>query len=93
MDALRVLWPQTLVGLACVILLALTVPAALPYALLIAGGPLISVPLAVITAAPAVGRALLRLGIGTLPEETAPPPEILALNLPAIALAARRRDS
>src|SRR5204862_8203514 len=47
MDALRVLWPQTLVGLVCVILLALTVPAALPYALLLAGGPLISVPLAV----------------------------------------------
>src|SRR5262249_40376702 len=37
--ALRVLWPQTLVGVACVLLLALTVPSALPYALLLAGGP------------------------------------------------------
>jgi membrane glycosyltransferase len=91
--ALRHLWPQTLLGLACVILLALTVPTAVPYALVIAGGPVVAVPLAVITASPAAGRALLRLGIGRLPEETAPPPEMTALALPAIALATRQRNA
>jgi membrane glycosyltransferase len=89
--AIRVLWPQTLVGLLCVAVLALTVPAALPAALLLAGGPLIAITFAVITASPAVGRALLRLGVGRLPEELDPPPEMRALDLPAIVLAARLR--
>ena len=89
----RQLWPQTLLGLWTVIVLGLTVPAAIPYALFIAGGPLFAIPLAVITALPAAGRALLRIGLGRLPEETAPPPEITALALPAIELSpARRRD-
>jgi membrane glycosyltransferase len=92
--AWRQLWPQTLLGLWTVIVLGLTVPAAIPYALFIAGGPLLAIPLAVITALPAAGRALLRIGLGRLPEETAPPPEITALALPAIELSpARRRDA
>jgi len=77
-------WPQTLIGLAPVLLLACTAPSALPYALLIAGGPLLSIPLAVVTAQPALGRALIALGLDRLPEETAPPPELRALKLPAI---------
>ena len=68
--------------------------AAIPYALFIAGGPLLAIPLAVVTALPAAGRALLGIGLGRLPEETAPPPEITALALPAIELSpARRRDA
>ncbi len=38
--AARQFWPQTLLGLCPVALLAVTVPAAIPYALFIAGGPL-----------------------------------------------------
>jgi hypothetical protein len=38
----------------------------------------------VITAAPATGRLLWRIGLGRLPEETAPPPELTALQLPAL---------
>ena len=91
--AWRQLWPQTLLGLWTVIVLGLTVPAAIPYALFIAGGPLLAIPLAVVTALPAAGRALLGIGLGRLPEETAPPPEITALALPAIELSpTRRRD-
>jgi membrane glycosyltransferase len=90
--AWRQLWPQTLLGIGTVALLAVTAPSAIPWALLIAGGPLLSVPLAVITASPAVGRALVRLGLGRLPEETAPPPEIVALALPAVELAAARQS-
>src|SRR5207244_2509275 len=37
-DAARQLWPHTLLGWSCILVLALTVPAAIPYALFIAGG-------------------------------------------------------
>jgi membrane glycosyltransferase len=89
--AARYLWPQTLMGLAPLLLLAFTVPSAIPYALLLAGGPLLSIPLAVLTARPALGRALIALGLDGLPEEVAPPPELRALELPAIELAQAAR--
>jgi hypothetical protein len=38
---------------------------------------------------PAVGRALVRTGLCRLPEETAPPPELAVLALPAIEAARR----
>jgi membrane glycosyltransferase len=84
--ACRQFWPQTLIALAPVLLLAVAAPSALPYALLIAAGPLLSIPLAVVTAAPALGRALIAVGLDRLPEETLPPPELRALELPAIEL-------
>jgi membrane glycosyltransferase len=84
--ACRQFWPQTLIGLAPVLLLAVATPSAIPYALLIAAGPLLSIPLAVATAAPALGRALIAVGLDRLPEETLPPPELCALELPAIEL-------
>ena len=71
-------------------MLAFTVPAAIPYALFIAGGPALSIPLAVITSWPSVGRALMRAGIGALPEENAPPAPLRKLALPAIEAAALR---
>jgi membrane glycosyltransferase len=90
--ALRQLWPQTMIGLAPIALLAATAPSAVPYALFIAMGPLISIPLAVATASPALGRALIAVGLDRLPEETAPPPELLALKLPAIEMSRHARD-
>jgi membrane glycosyltransferase len=87
--ALRQFWPQTLLGLAPVLLLAVAAPGALPYALLIAGGPLLSIPLAVATASPALGRLLIAVGLDRLPEETLPPPELRALRLPAIEMSQR----
>jgi membrane glycosyltransferase len=84
-------WPQTLIGLAPVLLLAFTAPSAIPYALFIAAGPLLSILLAVVTARPALGRVLIAAGIDRLPEETAPPPELRALELPAIELSQRAR--
>ncbi len=79
----RALWPQTVLGCACLGALAVAAPAAIPYALLIAGGLALAVPLCVVTASPAVGAALLRAGIGRLPEEIAPSP-LDALGLPAL---------
>jgi membrane glycosyltransferase len=89
-DAVRQLWPHTLLGWFCILVLASTVPAAIPYALFIAAGPALSIPLAVITSWPSVGRALMRAGIGALPEENAPPAPLLKLALPAIEAAAAR---
>jgi membrane glycosyltransferase len=89
--AARQLWPHTLLGASTVGLLAFTVPAAIPYALFVAGGPLLSIPLAVVTASPALGRALVQMGLARLPEETAPPREMAALALPAVELAAGQR--
>ena len=89
--ALRHFWPQTLVGLVPLLVLAMSAPFAIPYAFLIAGGPLLSIPLAVATAAPALGQALIALGLDRLPEETLPPPELRALELPAIELSQRGR--
>jgi membrane glycosyltransferase len=91
--AARQLWPQTLLGLWTMVVLGLTVPSAIPYAFFIAGGPLLSIPLAILTASPAVGRVLVRLGIGRLPEETATPRDLVGLAVPAIEIAAALRRS
>jgi membrane glycosyltransferase len=88
--ALAKLWPQTVLGWACIVALALAAPVALPYALLIAGGLAFAVPLCVVTANRAVGIALLRAGIGRLPEETAPSP-LDALPLQALGMIGRER--
>jgi membrane glycosyltransferase len=85
--ALARLWPQTLLGWACIAALAVTAPAAIPFALLIAGGLALAVPFCVITANPAVGAAAMRAGIGCLPEELEPSP-LDALVLPALGPAA-----
>jgi membrane glycosyltransferase len=83
--ACRALWSYTLVGVGTIVLLALTHPAAIPYALPLAAGLALSIPLAVVTASRAISAALIRLGIGRLPEETAAPVALDALALPALA--------
>jgi membrane glycosyltransferase len=89
--AAQQLWPQTLFGLATVAALAVAAPAAIPYALFLAGGPLLSIPFAVVTASPRVGQALLRLGLFRLPEETIPPAEIERILPEAIVALAKSR--
>jgi membrane glycosyltransferase len=82
-DAFERFWPHTLIGWGCLGVIALTGPSMLPVGLLIAGGLALAIPLAVLTAAPAVGQALARLGIAQLPEETDPPAILAALARPA----------
>jgi membrane glycosyltransferase len=84
--AARALWPQTLMGVAVIAILAATHPAAIIFAFFIAGGLALSIPLAALTSSPQVGRWLTGLGIGCLPEESAPPTELVRLGLPALAL-------
>jgi membrane glycosyltransferase len=88
--ALAKLWPQAVLGCACLAALAVAAPVAIPYALLIAGGLAFAVPLCVVTANRAVGRALLRAGIGRLPEEVTPSP-LDALTLPAVEMMGRKQ--
>jgi membrane glycosyltransferase len=86
--ALRNLWPHTLLGCAVLGLLAVKQPAAVPYALFLAGGPALAIPFAMMTAWPWLGHFAARVGIGRLPEETARPAVLVALALPAIEQAA-----
>jgi membrane glycosyltransferase len=83
-SALASLWPQTLIGCVALGLVSATQPAALPYVLMLAGGPALAVPFAMLTAWPPLGRLAVRIGIGRLPEETATPEALLRLSLPAI---------
>ena len=89
--ALRNLWPHTLFGCAALGLLAMTQPAAIPYALFLAGGPALAIPFAMVTASPRLGNLAARIGIGRLPEETNTPAVLLALRLPAIERTAPSR--
>ncbi|MCA6112871.1 glucans biosynthesis glucosyltransferase MdoH [Bradyrhizobium sp. CNPSo 4026] len=82
--ALQGLWPQTLVGWVALSLVLARTPWALPYVLLLAGGPAVAVPFAMVTAWPALGSLAARIGVGRLPEETATPEDLLELALPAI---------
>jgi membrane glycosyltransferase len=86
--ALHNLWPHTLLGFGAIGVLAMTHPSAIPYVLFLAAGPALAIPLAVVTALPAFGSTFARIGIGRLPEETAPPAALYALALPAIEMAA-----
>jgi membrane glycosyltransferase len=88
--SLNRLWPHTALGFGTLGVLAVTHPSAMIYAAVIAAGPALAIPLAVVTARPGLGRLLARLGIGRLPEETAPPPALADLGLPALAVIERR---
>jgi membrane glycosyltransferase len=83
--AVRALWVYTLLGVGAIVVLALTHPSAIPYALPLAAGLALSIPLAVVTASRPFSAALMRLGIGRLPEEVAAPVALDALALPALA--------
>lgn len=80
--AWRGLWPQTLFGSAVIVALWIQAPLALAWASpLLVGFPL-AVPFAVLTASPALGEAVARSGLCAIPEDIAPPAEVLALAGP-----------
>jgi membrane glycosyltransferase len=78
-EALRGLWPQTLIGASMVAALAAFAPGALPWA-----GPMVialglAIPFAVFSAHPAFGRFIQRIGLCMTPEEVRPSPIIQAV--------------
>mgnify|MGYP001026104280 CR=1 FL=1 len=74
----RHLWPQTLFGVIVCGALLWIAPTVLVWSLPLTAGYLLAVPFAVLTADPAFGRALKRLGLCGIPEDFTPPSEILA---------------
>lgn len=85
-DAVRQFWPHTLLGLVLSGLLLATHPAVLPYALVFFSGLLLSIPLAVVTSQPGLGRWMIANRLLSLPEEINPPEALLALDLKALNL-------
>lgn len=85
-DAIRQFWPHTLLGLVLSGLLLATHPAVLPYALVFFSGLLLSIPLAVVTSQPGLGRWMIAHQLLSLPEEINPPEALLALDLKALNL-------
>ena len=79
-DAMSVLWPQLLFGLAVSVSLAIVSPEMLLWSLPVTSGFLLAVPFTVLTASPAAGRFLRRHGIAGIPEDFAIPREIGALQ-------------
>lgn len=72
--------PETLFGLAIGLSLLALSPAVLIWSLPLIAGHLLAIPLAVVTANPAVGAWMRRTGLCGIPEEFALPPEIAALR-------------
>jgi membrane glycosyltransferase len=70
-DALRLLWPHTLFGLAVSGAFAAVSPAALLWALPFTAGLVLAVPFCVMTAAPGFSGWLARRGVAATPEELA----------------------
>ena len=78
--ACAALWPQLVFGLAVCGALSWISPAALVWSLPLTAGYLLAIPFTVVTASPALGRVMRRHGIAGIPEDFAPPPEIVAVQ-------------
>ncbi|UHD15984.1 glucans biosynthesis glucosyltransferase MdoH [Thiocapsa bogorovii] len=87
-QALRRLWPQTLFGIAAMLWLISTDAGGAVLLSPFIVGALLAVPIAVLTAWPAFGAWLARIGLWRIPEEVDPPALIKSLGLPRVG---RRR--
>jgi membrane glycosyltransferase len=82
--ALGALWIQTLLGAGLAAWCVARTPGLLPLFLPFFGPLLLAAPFAMASASPALGRAMVRARVAAIPEEIAPPPELLRLGLPAL---------
>ena len=71
--AVRKLWPQAVFGIVFGWWLWRVAPGALWYAMPFLAGLVGAVPVAMLTASPRVGRALVAVGLCRIPEEAAQP--------------------
>ena len=84
--AVQWLWPHTLLGVISIGALLFRNSAAIPVMFLVAGGPMLSIPFAVLTARRSAGDILLHFGLCALPEENVPPEILRDLAVPAVVL-------
>jgi membrane glycosyltransferase len=87
-EATRLLWPQSVLGIAVFSAFALAGWSATLWALPLAGGLLVSIPFCVLTADPRLGRWLRQRQIAAVPEELRASPR----GQPAGALALQDSD-
>jgi membrane glycosyltransferase len=78
------LWVHALLGVAMLGWAQATMPWLALYFLPFYGPLLLAIPFAMLTAWPALGLAMARRRIVVIPEEAAPPPELVGLELPAL---------
>ena len=78
--ASEALWPQLVFGLVVMVALLVISPVVLVWSLPLTAGYVLAIPFAVLTARPAVGRFMQRYGLAGIPEDFAPPPEIIAIR-------------
>lgn len=83
--AIGKLWPQTLFGLAGLAWLSGQDLSLVWPVIPVAIGPLLAALIAVGTSTPTLGRLAVRSTLWRIPEETAPPEELLDLHLPALS--------
>jgi membrane glycosyltransferase len=88
--AARVLWVQTALGIVLTGWFAWTVSGMMLLFLPFYGPLLLAVPFAMLSAWPALGAAMARWRLAAIPEEVAPPAELLRLGLPALSDRGRR---
>ena len=81
-QAVRAMWPQTLLGGALLAFFAATVPGVLPWAAPFLAGLTLAVPFTVLTASPWLGRVAQRIGLCAIPEEQATPAILRAITGP-----------
>jgi membrane glycosyltransferase len=81
------LWPQTLFGFALFTLLYVKAPGALVWAAPLLLGLVLAAPFAVLTASPAFGQFLARIGLCAVPEEFDMPLELRKLIAPEVRAA------
>jgi len=72
-EALSGLWLQTALGVGFLAVLTAIAPHILPWATPVIAGLLLSVPFAVVTALPSLGRLFRRFGLCAIPEESLVP--------------------
>ncbi|WP_157956235.1 glucans biosynthesis glucosyltransferase MdoH [Acuticoccus yangtzensis] len=79
-EALSTFLPQTLFGTALLVIILSGAPQMIWFALPVVAGLVLAAPFAVVTAHPAVGRAMTRAGICAIPEEHAEPVSLTRLR-------------
>ena len=87
------LWLQTLCGLVLLAWFTVMAPGALGYGLPFFMPLLLAIPFAMVTARTAVGSGLRGLGLAVIPEEVAPPVDLVRLGLPALSSGPRALPS